>query len=787
MRSSLTPKQSLRALSLGSLLFTSPIIVNSVTGQDFLSEATLFEDKKVTAVEIRYRGAKTVNEARLRGHMAVAPGKKYSQTVLDGDIRTLYESGLVDDVEFFAEDVAGGVKVIAEVVTRPLIRGIGFDGNVKFSDKALAGETEVTVGQILSDAEIVKARRNIEKHYEGYGYPDVTVSHRLQSTEKDGYADLVFLIGEGDKNEIYEVRFEGNRSLKNADLRKEMATKEKGWFSFLQKSNRLSSLTLDEDIANLQDFYKREGFWRARVGSPKRIPRRGGGIDLVIPIVEGPRYIVNDIAFPDIKIFKREELMPALSLIGNMPYSSKKMRDDIRMVRSYYGSRGYADVSVIPEVRELEGAKVDILYRITTGTRKRVGLVNIQGNTKSQERVIRREVPMQPGEFYNSVDLETTKRRLQNLGYFEDVQVTGAASSQDGYRDVNILVQEQRTGTINFGLGFSSIDRIIGRINLEQSNFDITNWGRFTGAGQRFSVNLQAGSTRTDFRVSLVEPWFLGQKLSLGTDLYYRDLIFLSPEYDQRNVGASVFLRKPVGRRSYIKGEYRIETVEIEAESDTTQAFKDEEDEYLRSALSLNYVYDSRDSNQLPRRGHKVDLGLIYAGGLLAGDVDTITFTGSGTKHWSLPFDAILTARGSFAVVDSHGENDRIPIFERQFLGGARDLRGFDFRDVGPRDDTGPDPTQEVLGGATSVFGSLELTFPVIGQIRGAVFYDAGFVNSDSWDFNTGRLASDVGVGVRLNLPGIGPLAVDFAVPVETPDEQADDGSQIQFYMDYQF
>jgi outer membrane protein insertion porin family len=761
--------------------------LDCATGQDFLSETTLFDNKKVTAVEIRYRGAKTVNEARLRSHMAVAPGKEYSQTMLDGDIRTLYESGLVDDVEFFAEDVAGGVKVVAELVTRPLIRGVGFDGNVKFSDKALAGETEVTVGQILSDAEIVKARRNIEKYYEGYGYPDVTVSHRLQSTTKAGYADLVFLIGEGDKNEVYKIRFEGNRSLKDADLRKEMATKEKGWFSFILKSGRINSLVFDEDIANLEDFYKSKGFWRVRIGSPKRIPRSEGGIDLVIPVAEGPRYIVNAIAFPDIKVFKKEELMPALSLIGNMPYSSKKMRDDIRMVRSYYGSRGYADVSVIPDVRELEDAKVDILYRITTGTRKRVGRVNIQGNTKSQDRVIRREVPMRPGEFYNSVDLETTKRRLKNLGYFQDVQVTGAASFQDGYRDVNILVQEQRTGTINFGLGFSSIDSILGRINLEQSNFDITNWGRFTGAGQRFSVNLQVGSQRTDFRVSLVEPWFLGQKLSLGTDLYYRDLIFLSPEYDQTNVGASVFLRKPVGRRSYVKGEYRVETIEIKAESDTTQAFKDEEDKYLRSALSSNYVYDSRDSNQQPRSGHKVDLGLIYAGGLLAGDVDTLTFSGSGTKHWGLPFDTILTARGSFAVVDSHGGNKSIPIFERQFLGGARDLRGFQFRDIGPRDDTGPNATQEVLGGATSVFGSLELTFPVIGQVRGAVFYDTGFVNSDSWDFNTGRLASDVGVGVRLNLPGIGPLAVDFAVPVEIPDEQANDGSQIQFYMNYQF
>ena len=380
-------------------------------------------------------------------------------------------------------------------------------------------------------------------------------------------------------------------------------------------------------------------------------------MNLIIPVNEGPKYTVNSVSFPKIQIFSRDELMPAMSLIGNMPYSSKKVRDDIRMIRSYYGSRGYADATVLPDVREAAGSKVNIFYRITVGKRVKVGRVNIQGNTKSQDRVIRREVPMRPGENFNSVDLETTKRRLANLNYFDDVQVTSGGSSQSGYRDVNILVNEKRTGSINFGLGFSSVDNIVGFVNFEQTNFDIRNPFNFSGggAGQRFSMSLRAGAERKDFRVSFVEPWFLGQKLSLGTELFYRDLLFLSDEYDQTNVGGAVFLRKPVGRKAYLKGEYRLESIDVQAESDTSQAFLDEDGKYLRSALSLNYVYDSRDSNKLPRNGHKVDVGLTLAGSFLGGDVDAYTFSSTGTKHWNLIWDTILTARGSFATVDEVG------------------------------------------------------------------------------------------------------------------------------------
>ncbi|MDB4106733.1 outer membrane protein assembly factor BamA [bacterium] len=755
------------SLGMGIVALTSPALIQTASAQNFLLEANQFEGKTVTKVEIRYRGAKTVNEARLRSHMAVAPGRKYSQTVLDEDIRTLYSSGLVDDVQFFAENAGSGVKVIAEVVTRPLINGLGFDGNTTFSDKKLANETKLGVGQILSDSQILTARKNIEKLYQGFGFPDVGVSHRLQATERAGYADLIFLVQEGSKNEIRKIRFEGNSGLKDADLRKEMATKEKGWFSWFTKSGRIDTAALDQDLEKIEDFYRSRGYWRAKVGTPQRVGVKNGRVDLVIPITEGPKYTVNSVSFPGIKIFTPAELNPALSLVAGMPFSSEKVRDDIRMIRSYYGSRGYADASPIPDIRDAGGNKVNIFYRITIGKRFKVGDIRIQGNTKSEEKVIRRELPMLPGENFNSVDLETTKRRLKNLNYFNDVQVSNGGTSQSGYRDVNILVNEKQTGSVNFGLGLSSVDNIVGFINLEQQNFNIFNPWNFTGAGQRFSMSLRAGTERKDFRVSLTEPWFLGKKLALGTELYYRDLLYLSDEYDQTNIGGSIFIRKPVGRKAYLKAEYRLEKVEVDPDTDTSQAFKDLGGDFLRSAIAVNYIYDSRDSNVTPRKGHKFDVGMTLAGGVIGGDVETYTFAASGAKHWNLAWDTILTVRGSVNVVDS---NKNVPIFERQFLGGQKDLRGFEFRDIGPRDSdtTDPDATDEVLGGNTSAFASLEYTFPIIESVRGAVFYDVGFVNADSWDFGGSNLASDAGFGVRLNLP-FGPLAVDYAVPIKTP------------------
>lgn len=771
---------TLRRLSQSASFFLLALIAlaGSLSAQDF-------EGKKISAVEIRYVGSKTIDEARLRDQMVTKAGGNYRAEDLDKDITTLYETGLVDDVRFLAQPIGDEVKIIAEVTTRPLREGVGFIGNTIFSDKKLAKESKLGATGIMSDAEILEARRNIEEYYQGHGYPDVVVSHRVQPTDRPGYADLIFVIEEGTKNEIRKIIFEGNNTFTDLELRKEMDIKEKGFFSWLTKSGRFESDELDDELDKVLDFYRSRGYLRASSPGISRQPVKDGRVDLIIPINEGQKYTVSNVGFGKLTVFKPEELHPALTLKAGDGYNSKKMRADITMIRSYYGSKGYADAVVTPDIEDAGPNKVKITYNVTKGAKYRVGRVNIAGNTKTKDKVIRRELPLQPGDMFNTVELETAKARIQNLQYFSSVQASGSPGSSPGYRDIDVLVQEKATGSVGVGVGFSSIDSVVGFLMLEQSNFDVFNPWNFTGGGQRFASSIRGGTERTEASISITEPWFLDRQLALGTEVFYRDSTYFSEFYEQTNFGAAVSLRKPVGPKSFVKGEIRVETIDIDSEingasfggtgnlSQLSQRNIGGDD--LRTALNLSYVYDSRDSIALPRTGQKYDIGLSYSG--LGGDVDTFTISTMGQSHWNLFWDSIFSLNAEVAFVDAiDGE---VPIYERMFLGGGRTLRGFEFRDIGPRD-TGF--TNDVFGGQSLGYLTAEYTVPIIESVRAAVFSDSGFVNGDSWDPSPDDVHSDVGVGLRLILPiSPLPLSLDYAVPVASPDRAADKGAQFNF------
>jgi len=768
MRKSLSSLSSLALTFL--VLFTG---AQNVVAQDDL------EGKNISSVSVKYSGPETVTRQRILDNMSSKAGQKYSSGKIDDDIRNLVTKGLVDDVDIFVETRGGSVKLIVAVETKTNLVGVGFIGNTKFRSKELLKDLDFKPGLPLTDTLILEGINKILKKYNAFGHPDVVVTHEIKPTNRAGYSDLIYKITEGQKSIVRKIKFTGNRNIASHTLRNLMKTKQKGIFSFITKSGNIDLDKLEDDRELVLEHYRNKGY--LKVSSPEfsRVPVKDGRVDLIIIINEGAKYKVNQVAFGPMKIFKPADLAPALTLTAGKEYSSKKIKEDIRTIRAYYGSKGYADARVIPEIKPAGGTNINVIYRVKEGNFFRVGKVTIEGNNITRDSVIRREIPLKPGDNFNTVDIETTRKRLVNLDYFGQVIVTPSGNAQQGYRDINVNLVEKKTGQLQFGIGFSSIDNIVGYVNLEQKNFDITNPMAFTGGGQRFGIELRAGAETQNFKISLVEPWFLGKRLSLGGELYYKGSQFYSDFFDQLNAGGAIYLRKSLGKHSEIKAEYRLEKIEIDVDSDTPALsdFNKEDGDFVRSTLGLNYVYNSRDAPTTPRSGHKIDLGVYYSG--LGGDVNTYGLTAKGAKYWNLWWDSILTLKGAVNVSDG---SDDVPIFERQFLGGARNLRGYEFRDIGPRDAA----TGESLGGNTSAYMTAEMTFPIVEKVRIATFFDAGFVNADSFDFSTSKIHTDLGLGLRLNLP-FGPLAIDYAVPLSADDKLSDKGGQFNFYINYEF
>ncbi|MEM7395757.1 MAG: BamA/TamA family outer membrane protein, partial [Verrucomicrobiota bacterium] len=423
---------------------------------------------------------------------------------------------------------------------------------------------------------------------------------------------------------------------------------------------------------------------------------------------------------------------------------------------------GYADARVRPRIQNAGSQQVRISYDLSEGRKSYIGKIDITGNDKTKDKVIRRELSVEPAQEFNTVKLRTSRRRLENLNYFQGVEVLPTDALEPGYKDITINVAEKQTGSFSFGAGFSSVDNLVGFIDVAQSNFDLWGWPNFTGGGQQFRAGLKWGTRRKDFVMSLHEPWFLGQKLDLGGELFYRENFYLSNDYAQRNIGGAISLRKPIGPHSYLRAELRPQQVEIfDVDSDASPEIKAEEDTYFQNKVSLDYVHDTRDSSLLTRTGHQFSLGTSLSGGFLGGDVDVYGLNAGFKQYVHLPGDTIFSISTNINVVDSWSNGDQVPIFDRLFVGGAFNLRGFDYRDVGPKDASG-----EPLGGLTSAHFTAEYTFPIIERVRGAVFYDVGFVNEDAFDFSACDYTADVGFGLRVFLPGDIPLRLDYGIPI---------------------
>lgn len=528
-------------------------------------------------------------------------------------------------------------------------------------------------------------------------------------------------------------------------------------------------------------LYQNRGFADVEITDVQTQPLEKG-VELIITIHEGIQYRVNTVKLEGVNVVPADEIRARLKMKDGSLFTPKGMGDDLKTLRDFYGTKGYVDMITVPEILPAGPGAVDITYRVDEGVQSYVNLVNIQGNTRTKDRVIRRELAVKPGDVFDMTLVSVSRQRLENLNYFSRVEMAPADTIVPGRKDLNVIVEEKRTGSFNFGAGFSTIDSLVGFAELSQSNFDLFNWPRFVGGGQRFRIRGQYGLQRKDFIASLTEPWFLGYKLSVGVEGYYREANFLSDVYDQSNYGMAIQARKEIWRSLSGRVEYRIEGIRIFNVDDANagQVIQDSEGTFTKSAVTGALVWDTRDNLFLTRKGELIELTSFIAGGGLGGNVQDYGISLEGAKYFLLPWDIIFLVKGELSVVDSWGDSDDVPIFDRLYLGGANNLRGFNYREVGPVDEF-----DNPIGGSSLGYTTFEVTFPVIPRVRFAIFSDFGFVNPGAYDFGTSNLNADIGFGVRLDLP-IGPLRFDYGYPIIFESFNGPPG-KFNFNIGYQF
>ncbi len=722
----------------------------------------------VRDVRIQHEGPGMLDEDSVRAFIGLEPGDRYNPNVINRDVRALQETERFTRVSASLDVLSETeVDVVYEIRSKPRLRSIRVEGGERTSNRRIRDILDLQIGSRVDDNTIAVRAHDVYEHYRKRYFIDPQLTWTIDVDEERGTADVHIQVDEGKRAAVWRIRFDGNEHVSSRHLRRAMGQGAWRPWSWLTKGNRFEPHQLEADRDALRRVYMDRGHLDVRIGEP--VIEEGPGrrrVSVRIPVEEGPVYRIGNVSLEGITLFPKDDLWPAVRLRPGDVASMGEIEQSRSNLRDFYGSRGY--IRTIPRYRlepDFEEAVVDLEFDIQEGELSHIRDIRIRGNTRTKDKVIRRELAVMPGDIFDEVRVRRSEARLRNMGYFDMVRSSSVPTPEEDVYDLVIDVEEGRTGQLVAGVGFSSIDRVVGFAEISQNNFDLFGWPYFTGGGQKVQLRTQIGSRRSDVEFSFVEPWFLDRQLAFDFNLFRRDARFFSREYDQRSIGGSVGLARPVGRHSRLRLSYGLEEIEIRNVSDdASDIIKEEEGRRTKSFMTLTLTRDTRDHFFVPTRGNRTVLSAQVAGGPLQGETDLYALEARTSQFFPLWFGHVFSLRGAVEVVERYGDSDRVPIFDRLFLGGPRNVRGFRFRDVGPKDEFG-----EPIGGKSSAFVSAEYSVPVVQNIRLATFYDAGMVWPDAYEFRMNDINSAYGVGIRFDIPGF-PLRFDYAWPLETDE-----------------
>ena len=716
---------------------------------------------RVESIEVR--GASRVSPDAVRKAMSTQVGQELDLEKVRQDVKAIYRMGYFRDVTFDTEEVPGGYRLTVIVSEKPIVVAVQIEGNKDVDTADLRAAVTVKERSLFQEDKVKESLNKLTEVCQNKGFVDAKVEASVAEDSSGAYR-VTFRVTEGPKLKIERIVVTGTQFYRTKDVRKVMDTSEKGFFSFITDSGAFKKDVLENDVRKIEGLYQNHGFLDSKVFEPV-VARGKKGLVLTIRIFEGRQYRVGEIRFAGESGIPEATLRKTVKLARGELFDRETLLSDLLALTTLVNDEGYAQALVSPGVEKRKEYPVaDVTYRFERGTKFHFGKVEIVGNTKTMDRVIRHNLDVSDGRTYTATGLKTTKENLTRTSYFKDVKVSTAPSTEPGVMDAKVEVQEGPTGTLSGGIGYSSLDKIFGVVQLTENNL--------FGRGWKASLNSQFGARRTLYSIDFRDPHLLDTNFSLLLGAYKTKVEYTDFEKDATGGRAGIgynFSRFLNGSVSL-----RMEETKILGRPGifTTFNVQQEVDKGLQQTRSvgLNLTRNTTDRFIDPSKGSVLAATMEYAGGPLGGDSQFIKYFLNAKKFYPVTASTVFSWNVLWGhVVPTLGDSE-VPLFERFFLGGPYSIRGFRSRTVSPTDPN----TGERIGGNKELITNFEYVFPLVKEIsfKGVFFFDAGNTWAQgSWPFQDQGLWAAYGMGVRWYSP-MGPLRFEWGWNLDRPEGQ---------------
>jgi outer membrane protein insertion porin family len=747
----------------------------------FFLTCSVLNAAKVGEIKFKQNGKMQVPIELLKYNLALTTGSSFSQATLNEDIKRLYDTGYFSDIEATkTNEKDGKIDITFNLTTTPRIEKVEIKGNVKYSTNKLMENVLLHDGDPLDSKLLRKSVENIRKYYNENGYYSASIFPQTEKL-KDGKVNVIFKISENLRLKINSVKFTGNKVFSSWTLKNSIQTSH-SYLSWMVDWGLYNKDTIKDDRLRLRNLYWTKGYLdfsvKIELHELKDDPEY---VDVLFKVHEGEPYIISKIILNGERLFKKDEIMAMISLKEGEPYDIRKEEESIRVIEDKYQRYGYCDFNLKTNLdSDFQTHKVDVIYNFKEGSPYTIRDVTVSGNHITKDFVIRRELPMQPGEPVDQVMIDAGKSRLMAMNYFKNVKSYTTNSNIPGEKNVNYEVEEKGTAHAAIGAGYSTTNSLVGRLTLSESNFDITDPSSyFRGGGQRVDLLAQIGLERTDLALSFTEPWLFGIPLRLNTTAFWHTREYVN-QWEERHGGFEIGLDKPVGEFNTVGINYTLDFVRVSnMDKRYTAADKDKyEGDTRRGQLGLSFSRDTRDNLMMPTSGYVLSALADLNTEILAASANYYRVQGEAQGYWNFFKKFLILHAGiQYGAVQSIGGKDDVPIYQKYFLGGQNSIRGFEFRTVSQLNENGAE-----MGGNSMLVATAGVMHPIYKWIKGEPFIDVGNTWENAWNIDY-NLNVGVGYGLRILLPQLNntPLRIDFGYPVYRTNEKFTDS--LQFYI----